>query len=219
MSEFQPGQIVHSQQYGTGKVITTDGSEKDPFGKPMPVTVEFESGAVRHFTAGGQLQHGTIDWQFMISPYRERPKGRPSEAEIIASHNQRVTESARLLRCFVEARPNDVIALAEGRDGTHCLRHSDLARVVWAAEQYLKAQPTDWQPISTAPKDGTWILLAGGETDEDDDFADSNVQKSRPVTAFWDESYDVWQFCYWDMNWRSGYKNPTHWMPLPELKP
>lgn len=195
MSEFQPGQIVHSPQYGTGKVTTTDGSEKDPFGKPMPVTVEFESGAVRHFTAGGQLQHGTIDWQFMISPYRERPKGRPSEAEIIASHNQRVAESAQLLRGFVEARPNDVIALAEGPDGTHCLRHSDLARVVWAAEQYLKAQRIDWKPISSAPKDGTRVLLWSQGT--------------------WEKGiYEGGRWCQ-----PEGYpfiEDPTHWAVPPE---
>ena len=85
----------------------------------------------------------------------------------------------------------------------------------------LRAQPTGWQPIETAPKDGTFILLTGGTTSEDD-YNKEGVETSRPVTAKWlndpyCESDSGWVYDYWDGNWRSGYDKPTHWMPLPEV--
>lgn len=56
---------------------------------------------------------------------------------------------------------------------------------------------TTWQPIETAPKDGTSILLA--------------------------DNYGGMQICWWDSyDWRhdlddvcSTFDDPTHWMPLP----
>lgn len=77
----------------------------------------------------------------------------------------------------------------------------------------------NWQPISTAPKDGSWILLCGGETTEDDWDPQDDVRKRRPVSAFWLAEKMHWAFCYWDGAWREGYLNPTHWcaLELPEL--
>ena len=76
----------------------------------------------------------------------------------------------------------------------------------------------NWQPIETAPKDGTWVLLFGGKTSEDD-YMRTGVLIERPVTAFWNNSecYDeYWAFAFWDGDWREEYSDPTHWMPLPE---
>ena len=63
-----------------------------------------------------------------------------------------------------------------------------------------------WQPIETAPKDETWILLYGDYMGEPrvhagfwgvgDDWFDTECA-SHSLTAF------SWQ--------------PTHWMPMPEL--
>ena len=78
-----------------------------------------------------------------------------------------------------------------------------------------------WQPIETAPKDGTWILLCGGRTDEDFYLRDEPEAQSRIVSAFWllspcgDEDGEEWSVGFWDGSWRTGYENPTHWMPLP----
>jgi hypothetical protein len=58
---------------------------------------------------------------------------------------------------------------------------------------------SEWKPIETAPKDGTWVLLArGGITGR--------------IACLWDKDYAGW------MNVRAGYefRAPTHWMPLPE---
>lgn len=79
-----------------------------------------------------------------------------------------------------------------------------------------------WQPISTAPQDGTWVLLCGGATDEDD-YRDEVGTRGlyRAVTAMWipehDFSEEGWAVSYWDGDWRTYYKGGTHWMPIPEF--
>lgn len=57
-----------------------------------------------------------------------------------------------------------------------------------------------WQPIETAPKDGTLILIAkGGASAWHNMFA-----------GYWDEGLGEFKYH------RDGYvRNPTHWMPLP----
>jgi len=58
----------------------------------------------------------------------------------------------------------------------------------------------DWQPIETAPKDGTEVLI----------FVSSFMHPAFIVSAFWDDG--LW----WDIH-DHGY-NPdyvNHWMPLP----
>ena len=52
-----------------------------------------------------------------------------------------------------------------------------------------------WQPIETAPKDGSFILLAS--------------PKGRIADGFWSLVYGVW-------SWPYVMVEPTHWMPLPE---
>lgn len=76
-----------------------------------------------------------------------------------------------------------------------------------------------WQTIESAPKDGAFVLLAGGTTSEDD-YNEIGVESSRPVTAKWladpyCESDSSWVYDFWDGDWRSSYAKPTHWQPLP----
>ena len=55
----------------------------------------------------------------------------------------------------------------------------------------------EWQPIETAPKDGTRVLVY--------DKADDEI-----LVCYW---YDKWELVY------GGYvpdESVTHWMPLPE---
>lgn len=58
---------------------------------------------------------------------------------------------------------------------------------------------SEWQPIKTAPKDGTKVLVAEGKI-------------WMAVAWFWP------CHMYWTEVAASGMKlnNPTHWMPLPE---
>jgi len=74
-----------------------------------------------------------------------------------------------------------------------------------------------WQPIATAPRDGTWVLLAGGECDYDEE----SDAKTRPVVGQWSNYRNGsqigwhWQFAWYDGGYYGEYENPTHWMPLP----
>jgi hypothetical protein len=72
----------------------------------------------------------------------------------------------------------------------------DTAKAVGAAE---------WQPIETAPKDGTWILLWWGD---------------RTVEGHWlDNSHTQFPWAGWklrSMVVHNPAHKPTHWMPLPD---
>jgi len=69
---------------------------------------------------------------------------------------------------------------------------------------------TEWQPIETAPKDGTVILLATSKVD------DGHMQ-----TAYWDECDGIaegktaWAWHHTDAGLYWHKDMFTHWMPLP----
>jgi len=55
----------------------------------------------------------------------------------------------------------------------------------------------NWQPIETAPRDGTWVLI----------FCDGNA-----IQAQWDRDDAYWA----NGRFGLGFDDATHWMPLPE---
>jgi hypothetical protein len=65
-----------------------------------------------------------------------------------------------------------------------------------------------WQPIETAPKDGTSVLLCDGD---------------RMEVCWWgkdslfvnEASYWVYGECQGEYNDRQTFDHPSHWMPLP----
>lgn len=59
----------------------------------------------------------------------------------------------------------------------------------------------DWQPIDTAPKDGSQVLLADSLVAADGYFEPS-VNNGK---GSW-----IWPYVF---------RNPTHWMPLTNLPP
>jgi hypothetical protein len=67
---------------------------------------------------------------------------------------------------------------------------------------------SDWQPIETAPRDGTRILAFGGGLGEVSDVVSYN------------DSVGCWNAPSDTLDDRDdepdGYNRPTHWMPLPE---
>jgi uncharacterized protein DUF551 len=73
-----------------------------------------------------------------------------------------------------------------------------------------------WQPIETAPKDGTVLLLYGGEDDNAGHVGEKYQTFCRsPCRGMWDGN--EWLMALAE----AGYvgvcrNNPTHWMPLPE---
>lgn len=76
-----------------------------------------------------------------------------------------------------------------------------------------------WQPMETAPKDGSVILVTDGEnyglarwvesSYESWIFIDDDTQKREPV--------DSSEFIYSNFDEGGYLYGPTHWMPLPEL--
>lgn len=73
----------------------------------------------------------------------------------------------------------------------------------------------NWQPIETAPKDGTWILVSGGRTDDEGDDRDvAVVQWTNYLNGETTEWH--WQFAWYEGGYYGLYKNPTHWMQLPD---
>ncbi len=93
-------------------------------------------------------------------------------------------------------------------------RRLSMAGARTAIEAYLfitrRAEQDDgWQPIETAPKDGTWVLVAGGSAE---DWA--------PVTMAWYALNPRTDRAYWKQNgeWDDydlADDQPTHWRPLP----
>ncbi len=82
----------------------------------------------------------------------------------------------------------------------------------------------EWQPIETAPKDGTQILgYDASETYLPDEGDKGYIEEdsgyvhelTRPVMVLWWKQYE------WGGSWKLAHYgafsyNPTHWMPLPE---
>ena len=65
---------------------------------------------------------------------------------------------------------------------------------------------TDWQPIETAPKDGTRVLLIG---------KNGANRWMRPFVGYWTPRY-AWSLDVYDFeSVLTNYHPPTHWMPLP----
>ncbi len=65
----------------------------------------------------------------------------------------------------------------------------------------------EWQPIETAPKDGTRLLLYFPEL--------KKLGNEEVVIGFWHQPGNQEHPGYW-MGWGSGRKTATHWMPLPK---
>jgi len=84
---------------------------------------------------------------------------------------------------------------------------------------------SEWQPIGSAPKDGTWIIgatfrkewTAAGKRLS---LCPSDIYSCRWMTCFdFAAEYGGDPDDYLDGCWDNGEddaENPTHWMPLPE---
>ena len=68
---------------------------------------------------------------------------------------------------------------------------------------------SEWQPIETAPKDGTWVLLYSPDNEP------------SVATCCWESLNYNWapQWVWGSKqraDFRGGFYGATHWMPLPE---
>ena len=70
----------------------------------------------------------------------------------------------------------------------------------------------EWQPIETAPRDGTPVLLTGYCFESWERYM-SRCQKI--AQGEFDQERNAWFLCNADWDGEEIYE-PTHWMPLPE---
>lgn len=79
-----------------------------------------------------------------------------------------------------------------------------------------KENGMEWQPIETAPKDGTWVLVYGDGTDDEAEQRKIAVAQCTNYLngTYYDEFW--WQFAWYDGGYYGRFENPTHWAPLPE---
>lgn len=75
-----------------------------------------------------------------------------------------------------------------------------------------------WQPIETAPKDGTSVLLLIGDADHalhDDTYAVSIGSYGVEGGPEYDPTWNFAGWCWTHDHYTRGEGTPTHWMPLP----
>ncbi len=73
----------------------------------------------------------------------------------------------------------------------------------------------EWQPIETAPKDGTWVLVFGEGTDDEAESRKIAVAQYTDILNNHKTNWH-WQFAWYDGGYYGEFCNPTHWMPLLE---
>lgn len=89
-----------------------------------------------------------------------------------------------------------------------CAAEAALARVeALEAEIATLRAERQWQPIGTAPKDGTDVLVYAKESD-DDDYGQFVARWS--ASAWWGPSWVAYEH-----RSETQYLYVTHWMPLP----
>lgn len=126
-----------------------------------------------------------------------------------------MTPTSEVIRLAREAGLVLMCDMADGyiRDGKYA---NQLARLISLAKAEALAE--GWQPIETAPKDGTEVLLHGdGRTTYGQWVAPSKMPRLHYQDGFapeevWDEFDPHWA------SWDGGFTDehpPTHWRPLP----
>lgn len=90
--------------------------------------------------------------------------------------------------------------------GAYENRHTQWEWEAWQEASKTSGRPAApaWQPIETAPKDGTVVLAR---------IPDSDVQQA----VMWSAKEGCWviQWDHWKLR---GLDAPTHWMRLPEVE-
>lgn len=156
-----------------------------------PVGLEYE----RSWCAEPQSDNDT--------PYIRADLARPLQAG-----DERVAEAMEACR-IIDA------AVKEGHDSVsdllmHLLEAAVPARAALAAMDTPKGGGDGWQPIETAPRDGTSILTFPNYHVTHYEADPAECFTGPGWVASWDDGLDAYiTMC----------KEPTHWMPLPPAPP
>lgn len=131
-------------------------------------------------------------------------------------------EAARRVLAALEhnAVPRSSADEVQIRSAAVALRAAIAAPAVPTVKESLTvapAVPHGWQPIETAPKDGTDIMLSNGVVVAEGHWLhrEGGITERRDLDGRYidqdeDEGYDGW------IDWFGGMlPEPTHWMPLP----
>ncbi len=103
-----------------------------------------------------------------------------------------------------------------------CGSSSGSCETIQDAKALWNARPQDerilWQPIETAPRDGTYILgwdrLFGFRETYWDLYGDGSPAKASYLSGYGPNG--KWSWLEPQSNWSGSWK-PTHWMPSPAL--
>lgn len=77
-----------------------------------------------------------------------------------------------------------------------------------------------WQSIETAPLDGTWVIITGGEPGSGWDHVQAENTPPMVIAQFLPNDHPHyapghWQFAWYDGGYYGEWDDPTHWQPLP----
>lgn len=133
----------------------------------------------------------------------------PRTDAFIASHDRWLDES--------EAGHETVeLMRALERNGNAWMR-----KCGWSRNRYdeLLAEGWQWQPMDTAPKDGTLVLLLIAPSEERDHALEDTAEASRTIghNNFDNDGEDRWQFAGWCWShdhYTEGEGMPSAWAPL-----
>ncbi len=74
---------------------------------------------------------------------------------------------------------------------------------------------SDWQPIETAPKDGSTILLCVSNSEREPVIVTGLWVTEAMDWSGWPITEPTWREVWCHFQLASDGDNPTHWMPLP----
>lgn len=220
-----------TRDHNRKELFRLQGLDMQPFYQSLAKATEGKAGMaegqalVRRSTAGTGLRVGAADAvQPATSEIMDVTAGETAPLSSSSEHDLAI-QIERLIFKHVKVR--------EIFDGALEFVGTSAAADAILDELNSRAQQTQWQPIETAPRDGTAILIfdpkAGWAGNPRDSYMPRDALGANELSYYGDDPrllwYDDHRFAigYWRPwpgggwgNRNSSKVTPTHWMPLPE---